>query len=107
MAKAYLELNEIEQLESAAGYLRDRLLIRLLFHLGCRISEVITTEKYNWQENYADSSYPDYLNSASSKIAFSVLTQDFVPMRDLSLRGPAISPTLDQLDSVIPKDRGQ
>jgi len=41
MAKAYLELNEIEQLESAAGYLRDKLLIRLLFHLGCRISEAL------------------------------------------------------------------
>ena len=41
MAKAYLEPNEIEQLESAAGYLRDKLLIRLLFHLGCRISEAL------------------------------------------------------------------
>lgn len=42
MAKTYLEPNEIEQLESAAIYLRDKLLIRLLFHLGCRISEAIT-----------------------------------------------------------------
>ena len=41
MAKAYLELNEIEKLEKAAEYLRDRLLVRLLFHLGCRISEVL------------------------------------------------------------------
>ena len=41
MAKAYLEPNEIEQLESAAVYLRDKLLIRLLFHLGCRISEAL------------------------------------------------------------------
>ena len=39
--KAYLELEEIERLEQAAEYLRDRLLIRLLFHLGCRISEVL------------------------------------------------------------------
>lgn len=39
--KAYLEPNEIERLEGAAGYLRDRLLIRLLFHLGCRISEAL------------------------------------------------------------------
>jgi integrase/recombinase XerD len=44
MAKAYLEPNEIEQLESAAIYLRDKLLIRLLFHLGCRISEALGLE---------------------------------------------------------------
>ncbi len=41
MAKAYLEPVEIEQLEAAAGYLRDKLLIRVLFHLGCRISEAL------------------------------------------------------------------
>jgi len=39
--KAYLEPAEIERLEEAAQYLRDRLLIRLLFHLGCRISEAL------------------------------------------------------------------
>ena len=41
MAKAYLEPTEIERLEKAAEFLRDRLLIRLLFHLGCRISEAL------------------------------------------------------------------
>ena len=41
MAKAYLEPVEIERLEEAARYLRDRLLIRLLFRLGCRISEAL------------------------------------------------------------------
>lgn len=41
MAKAYLEPEEIEKLEEASEYLRDRLLIRLLFHLGCRISEAL------------------------------------------------------------------
>ncbi len=41
MAKVYLEPAEIEKLEDAAQYLRDRLLIRLLFHLGCRVSEVL------------------------------------------------------------------
>ena len=41
MAKAYLEPTEIERLEEAAEYLRDKLLIRLLFHLGCRISEAL------------------------------------------------------------------
>lgn len=39
--KAYLEPNEIEQLENAATNLRDKLLIRVLFHLGCRISEAL------------------------------------------------------------------
>jgi integrase/recombinase XerD len=41
MAKTYLEPNEIEQLESTATCLRDKLLTRLLFHLGCRISEAL------------------------------------------------------------------
>lgn len=40
--KSYLEPDEIKNLESAAINLRDKLLIRLLFHLGCRISEAIT-----------------------------------------------------------------
>jgi integrase/recombinase XerD len=50
MPKAYLEPDEIELLESAAIYLRDRLLIRLLFHLGCRISEALplTTKDINF-----------------------------------------------------------
>ena len=41
MTKAYLESEEIKKLEEAAEYLRDRLLIRLLFHLGCRVSEAL------------------------------------------------------------------
>lgn len=39
--KTYLEPEEVELLEKAATNLRDRLLIRLLFHLGCRISEAL------------------------------------------------------------------
>ena len=39
--KAYLEQSEIERLEQAATNLRDRLLIRMLFHLGCRVSEAL------------------------------------------------------------------
>jgi len=41
MVKAYLEIQEIERLEQTAAYLRDKLLIRLLFHLGCRVSEAL------------------------------------------------------------------
>ena len=41
MAKAYLELEEVDQLEEAGEYLRDKLLIRLTFRLGCRISETL------------------------------------------------------------------
>jgi len=41
MTKAYLEASEVERLEKAAANLRDRLLIRLLFRLGCRISEAL------------------------------------------------------------------
>lgn len=39
--KAYLEPEEVERLEQSAEYMRDRLLIRLLFHLGCRVSEAL------------------------------------------------------------------
>ena len=39
--KTYLEPGEIELLEKAATNLRDRLLIRILFKLGCRISEAL------------------------------------------------------------------
>jgi integrase/recombinase XerD len=37
--KAYLEIEETEHLENAATCLRDRLLIRILARIGCRISE--------------------------------------------------------------------
>ncbi len=39
--KAYLEQTELKQLEEGATCLRDRLLIRLLARLGCRISEAL------------------------------------------------------------------
>lgn len=39
--KTYLDLEDVELLEKAALNLRDRLLIRLLFRLGCRISEAL------------------------------------------------------------------
>jgi integrase/recombinase XerD len=44
MAKVYLEASEIQNLEKAAVNMRDKLLIRLLFHLGCRISEALALE---------------------------------------------------------------
>lgn len=40
--KAYLEPQEIVQLEKSASNLRDKLLIRVLFHLGCRITEALS-----------------------------------------------------------------
>ncbi len=39
--KTYLEITEAERLEEAAECLRDKLLIRLLVRLGCRISEAL------------------------------------------------------------------
>jgi len=39
--KAYLNLEETEKLEAAATCMRDRLLIRILARLGCRISEAL------------------------------------------------------------------
>lgn len=44
MAKAFLEPEEVRSLEDAAEYLRDRLLIRILFRLGCRVSEALALE---------------------------------------------------------------
>lgn len=39
--KAYLDAEEIKLMEKAATCFRDRLLIKLLFRLGCRISEAL------------------------------------------------------------------
>ena len=39
--KVYVEPHEVVLLEKASTNLRDRLLIRLLFHLGCRVSEAL------------------------------------------------------------------
>ena len=39
--KAYLEPEEVALMERATTNLRDRLLIRLLFHSGCRVSEAL------------------------------------------------------------------
>ena len=39
--KTYLELKEIERIEQAADCLRDKLLVRLLARLGCRVSEAL------------------------------------------------------------------
>jgi integrase/recombinase XerD len=42
MYKAYLEPTDVAVLEKVATNLRDRLLIRLLFRLGCRVSEALS-----------------------------------------------------------------
>jgi integrase/recombinase XerD len=41
MTKTYLEQSEVEKLEQQASCVRDKLLIRLLWRLGCRISEAL------------------------------------------------------------------
>jgi len=40
--KTYLEPGDVELMEQAASCERDRLLIRLLFRLGCRVSEALS-----------------------------------------------------------------
>ena len=40
--KAYVEPGEVTLMEKATTNLRDRLLIRLLFHSGCRVSEALS-----------------------------------------------------------------
>jgi len=42
--KTYLEPSEVEHMENVATCVRDQLLIRLLFRLGCRISEALALE---------------------------------------------------------------
>jgi len=42
--RVYIEPVEVGQLEKAAIFIRDKLLIRLLSHLGCRISEALALE---------------------------------------------------------------
>ena len=42
--KAYLEPDEVAMMEKAAGNLRDKLIIRVLFCLGCRVSEALALE---------------------------------------------------------------
>jgi integrase/recombinase XerD len=39
--KVYVEPDEVAMMEKAASNLRDKILIRMLFHLGCRISEAL------------------------------------------------------------------
>ena len=39
--KTYLEPNEVDRIEQAAECLRDKLLVRLLARLGCRVSEAL------------------------------------------------------------------
>jgi integrase/recombinase XerD len=39
--KVYLEPEEVVNMEKAAGNLRDRILIHILFRLGCRVSEAL------------------------------------------------------------------
>jgi integrase/recombinase XerD len=52
MTKAYLELKDVKMLEDAAENLRDCLLVRLLFHLGCRVSEALalTTDDIDFDQ---------------------------------------------------------
>jgi integrase len=51
--KSYLEPEEITRLSQAATNLRDRLLIRLLFRLGCRITEAlgVAVENINFSQS--------------------------------------------------------
>jgi len=47
VTKVYLTPEEIELMEEAASNLRDRLLVRLLYKTGCRISEELGIETEN------------------------------------------------------------
>jgi len=51
--KAYLEPEEVTLMEKATTNLRDRLLIRLLFHLSCRVSEALGLSVQDIDFNHA------------------------------------------------------
>ncbi len=57
--KTYLDPEEIRLLEQSATNLRDRLLIRLLFRLGCRVSEALAIR--------VEDIYPRELRNAKAK----------------------------------------
>lgn len=42
MSKTYLDPEDVTRLQKAAGNMRDVLLIRVLFHLGCRVTEALS-----------------------------------------------------------------
>jgi len=44
MNKTYLLIEDVKRLEEAANYLRDKLLIRLLYYAACRISEALAIQ---------------------------------------------------------------
>jgi integrase/recombinase XerD len=44
VAEAYLQPNKIGDMEKVAGNMRDKLLVRVLFHLGCRINEALALQ---------------------------------------------------------------
>ena len=50
MTKTYIEPEDVILLEEAATNLRDKLLVRLLFRLGCRVSEALALKPaaYFW-----------------------------------------------------------
>jgi integrase/recombinase XerD len=41
MTKSYVEPEEVSKIEQSASNLRDKIMVRVLFHLGCRISEAL------------------------------------------------------------------
>ena len=45
--KVYLESEEVAKIEKAAFNLRDKVLVRMLFHLGCRVSEALSLTDEN------------------------------------------------------------
>ena len=40
--KSYIEPEEVTIMEQAASNLRDKIMVRVLFHLGCRVSEALS-----------------------------------------------------------------
>ena len=57
--KTYLEPQEVTRIEQVTECLRDRLLVRLLARLGCRVSEAlgITVDDIDFEQSTVTTTY--------------------------------------------------
>ncbi len=76
--KTYLESEETKLLEISATNPRDRLLIRLLSRLGCRVSEALalSVEDVDLSERYGFNRQDDSVNRYN--LALRVVPHDFL-----------------------------
>jgi site-specific recombinase XerD len=83
--KTYLEPGEVATVEKAASNLRDKLLIRILFRLGCQVSEALGLPVEDIDFNRGNRKH-----QASEKAAETFLLQ----LRSKPWGGPSLLPSM-------------